>query len=283
MNARRLALFGGLRLPPRSCRWRSSSRRSFAIFARVPLRRPARPAVEPGGAGRAAAEPRDELVVSLSILRCSARRPRTSSAAPLPGPLGGAHADRAAAGAAAVGGRHRALAAFSARALLIANPLAAGLRLAFTDLGGHPGGAVRLEPVLPAPGDRRVRDASTPTCIDAARTLGAGPARTFVRIALPLAARRPRAGPRWPSPAGIGEFGATIMFAGNFQGPRRPCRSRSTSCSESDFDTALALGALLVVFSAAILLTVKLLSAWTRSISTSTSRSATLPFAPTSA
>ena len=35
-------------------------------------------------------------------------------------------------------------------------------------------------------------EAVDPTLVDAARTLGAGPARTFFRVALPLAARRPR-------------------------------------------------------------------------------------------
>jgi molybdate transport system permease protein len=119
--------------------------------------------------------------------------------------------------------------------------------------------------------------------IEAARTLGAGPGRTFLRVALPLAAGGLGAGAALAFARGIGEFGATIMFAGNFQGRTQTLPLAIYQVFESDFDTALALGALLVVFSAAILLTVKLLSAWTRSISTSTSRSATLPFAPNSA
>src|SRR5262249_17527208 len=119
--------------------------------------------------------------------------------------------------------------------------------------------------------------------IEAARTLGAGPGRTFLRVALPLAAGSLGAGAALAFARGIGEVRATVMFPGNFQGITQTLPLAIYQVFESDFDTALALGALLVVFSAAILLTVKLLSAWTRSISTSTSRSATLPFAPTSA
>ena len=122
-----------------------------------------------------------------------------------------------------------------------------------------------------------------PNIVAASRTLGAGPSRTFFRVVLPLARAGLLAGVALSFARGIGEFGATIMFAGNFQGTTQTLPLAIYQVFESDFDTALALGALLVVFSAAILLTVKLLSAWTRSISTSTSRSATLPFAPTSA
>jgi molybdate transport system permease protein len=107
--------------------------------------------------------------------------------------------------------------------------------------------------------------------LDASRTLGAGPARTFARIALPLAARGLAAGAALSFARGIGEFGATIMFAGSLQGVTQTLSLAIYAQFDLDFDVALALGALLVVVSAAILLSVKLVFAWTRSNSTSLS------------
>src|SRR4029453_13263691 len=56
------------------------------------------------------------------------------------------------------------------------------------------------------------------TMLDASRTLGAGPARTFWRVALPLAGGGLGAGAVVAFARGLGEFGATIMFAGSLQG-----------------------------------------------------------------
>jgi molybdate transport system permease protein len=111
--------------------------------------------------------------------------------------------------------------------------------------------------------------------LDASRTLGAGPARTFLRIALPLAARGLGAAAALSFARGIGEFGATIMFAGSLQGVTQTLSLAIYAQFDLDPDVALALGALLVVVCAAILFTVKLLPAWTRSSSTSV-----YPFAP---
>jgi molybdate transport system permease protein len=111
--------------------------------------------------------------------------------------------------------------------------------------------------------------------LDASRTLGAGPARTFFRIALPLAARGLGAAAALSFARGIGEFGATIMFAGSLQGVTQTLSLAIYAQFDLDPDVALALGALLVIVCAAILFTVKLLPAWTRSSSTSV-----YPFAP---
>ncbi len=105
--------------------------------------------------------------------------------------------------------------------------------------------------------------------LDASRTLGAGPARTFFRVALPLAARGLAAGAALALARGLGEFGATIMFAGSLQGVTQTLSLAIYAQFDLNFDVALALGALLVVVSAAILLASKLVSAWTRSTSTS--------------
>jgi molybdate transport system permease protein len=51
-----------------------------------------------------------------------------------------------------------------------------------------------------------------------ARTLGASPARVFLTITLPLAARGMLAGAVWAFARALGEFGATILVAGNIPG-----------------------------------------------------------------
>ena len=107
-----------------------------------------------------------------------------------------------------------------------------------------------------------------PTLHDAARTLGASPARTFIRIALPLAASGLVAGWVLAFARGIGEFGATIVFAGNVRGETSTLTLTIYEQLEASFDVALSIGILLVVISAVVLLSYKLLS-WRRSSSTS--------------
>jgi molybdate transport system permease protein len=109
------------------------------------------------------------------------------------------------------------------------------------------------------------------TLLDASRTLGAGPARTFFRVALPLAARGLAAGAALSFARGLGEFGATIMFAGSLQGVTQTVSLAIYAQFDLNFDVALALGGLLVVASAAVLFLAKLVPAWTRSTSTSLS------------
>ena len=111
--------------------------------------------------------------------------------------------------------------------------------------------------------------------LDAARTLGAGPARVFTRVALPLAGGALAASGAVAFARGLGEFGATIMFAGSLQGVTQTLPLAIYAEFERDFHVALALGALLVVISFAILLSIKLVPTWTRYVSTSPFRSAT--------
>jgi molybdate transport system permease protein len=112
-------------------------------------------------------------------------------------------------------------------------------------------------------------EAVDPRLLDASRTLGAGPARTFGRVALPLAAGGLGAGLALSFARGLGEFGATIMFAGSLQGVTQTLSLAIYEQFDVDFDVALAISALLVVVSAALLLAVKLVPGWTRSASTS--------------
>jgi molybdate transport system permease protein len=110
-------------------------------------------------------------------------------------------------------------------------------------------------------------EAVDPDLTGAARTLGAGPARTFLRVALPLAAGGLSAGAALAFARGIGEFGATIMFAGSLQGVTQTLSLAVYEQFDVDFDTALAIGAELVLVSGAVLLAVKLIPGWTRSTS----------------
>lgn len=120
-------------------------------------------------------------------------------------------------------------------------------------------------------------EAVDPLLTDAARTLGASAGRTFRRIGLPLAAGGLAAGWVLAFARGVGEFGATIIFAGNVRGQTQTLTLAVYEQLESDFDVALSIGILLVVLSAGVLLSYKLLSSWRRSSSTSPS-----PFARSS-
>ncbi|TML15711.1 MAG: molybdate ABC transporter permease subunit [Actinobacteria bacterium] len=94
--------------------------------------------------------------------------------------------------------------------------------------------------------------------LDAARTLGAGPARVFTRIALPLAAGGLGAASALALARGLGEFGATIIFAGSLQGVTQTLPLAIYAQFDQDFDTALAISALFIVVGALLLVTLKL-------------------------
>jgi molybdate transport system permease protein len=117
-------------------------------------------------------------------------------------------------------------------------------------------------------------EAVDPALLGAARTLGARPFRVFARIALPLALPGLGAGSTLAFARGLGEFGATIMFAGSLPGRTQTAPLAIYDALDEEFDVALALGALLVVVSLALLLAVKLVPSWTRSTSPSITLSA---------
>ena len=117
------------------------------------------------------------------------------------------------------------------------------------------------------------------TLLDAARTLRAGPFRVFARVALPLAAGGLGAASALALARGLGEFGATLLFAGSLQGVTQTLPLAIYAQFEVDFNTALAIGTLFVCFGAAVLLALKLIPGWTRSVSLWTFRSASSPSA----
>jgi molybdate transport system permease protein len=112
-------------------------------------------------------------------------------------------------------------------------------------------------------------EAVDPNLVAASRTLGAGPGRSFFRVVLPLARNGLAAGEALAFARGLGEFGATIMFAGSLQGVTQTLPLAIYSAFAINFDTALAMGALLVVVSAVLLVFLKLVLSWRSSQPTS--------------
>jgi molybdate transport system permease protein len=102
-----------------------------------------------------------------------------------------------------------------------------------------------------------------PDLIAAARTLGAGPWRVFGRVALPLAAGGLGAASALALARGLGEFGATIIFAGSLQGVTQTLPLAIYAQLDADFDVALAISALFVIAGAAILVALKVFT-WAR-------------------
>jgi molybdate transport system permease protein len=94
--------------------------------------------------------------------------------------------------------------------------------------------------------------------LDAAATLHASPAHAFVSVLAPLAAPALLAGAATGWARALGEFGATITFAGNMPGITQTMPLAVYLALQSDLEAAIALSVLLLVFSLAILLTIRL-------------------------
>lgn len=87
----------------------------------------------------------------------------------------------------------------------------------------------------------------------AAASLGAAPSTVFRRITLPLALPGLLAGAVLSFARAMGEFGATITFAGSLQGVTRTLPSEIYLQRESDPDAAVALALVLVVVSVLVI------------------------------
>jgi molybdate transport system permease protein len=91
----------------------------------------------------------------------------------------------------------------------------------------------------------------------AAATLGATPAQTFRLVTLPLVAPGIAAGAVLCFTRALGEFGATITFAGSFPGVTRTLPIASYLAMNSDPDTAIALALVLLAVSLVVLLALR--------------------------
>ena len=101
----------------------------------------------------------------------------------------------------------------------------------------------------------------------ASATLGAGPLRTFFRVTVPLARNSLIAGAVMTWARALGEFGATLIFAGSFAGRTETMPlaiySSVSSAEPQALNTAIALSVVLVVTSFAVILIAKRLAART--------------------
>ena len=165
--------------------------------------------------------------------------------------------------------RGRALAITLVELPLVLPPAVAGIAL-LAAIGGsltfHTSAVVVALTFVAAPFYVRQGQAAfgavDPSWLAASRTLGASEARTFARIAIPTAPPGLLAGGALAAGRALGEFGATLMFAGSLQGVTQTAPLAIYERFSSDFDDALALSGVLVAVSLAILLTAKLVGGW---------------------
>ncbi len=105
-------------------------------------------------------------------------------------------------------------------------------------------------------------EATDPNLTAASRTLGAGPVRTFFRVVLPLARGGLIAGLALSFARGLGEFGATIMFAGSLQHVTQTLPLAIYAEFAVNFDATLAMSGVLVLFSVVLLLGLRIGLTW---------------------
>jgi molybdate transport system permease protein len=139
------------------------------------------------------------------------------------------------------------------RAGLVGRPLAVfGITLPFTTLA-----VVIAQVFMAAPffvGAARAAFTSVdPRYLEAAATLRASEWTRFIRVVWPLALPSVIAGAAMSWARALGEFGATITFAGNLPGVTQTMPLAVYVALQSDLEAAIALSALLVVVSFTVL------------------------------
>ena len=135
------------------------------------------------------------------------------------------------------------LATFGRLGLLGGELDALGISIGFTQTAVILAVAVRREPLLPARGDRSLRKRRSGPDRSRAHARGGAVARLRTRRA---AVGRGRAGAAsaLALARGLGEFGATIIFAGSLQGVTQTLPLAIYAQLDQDFDVALAISAL---------------------------------------
>ncbi len=97
-------------------------------------------------------------------------------------------------------------------------------------------------------------DEIEPRYLDAAATLRASPAATFFRVMLPLGLPSLVAGTATSWARALGEFGATITFAGNLPGVTQTMPLAVYMALQTDLEASVALSVLLLAVSFVLLL-----------------------------
>lgn len=95
---------------------------------------------------------------------------------------------------------------------------------------------------------------------NAARTLGASRVYTFFHVIIPIACNGLISGAIMAFARSLGEFGATIMFAGNFQGRTQTMPLAIYTAMQGDLDVSLCLSLILVAISFLVIALVKTLT-----------------------
>ena len=90
-----------------------------------------------------------------------------------------------------------------------------------------------------------------------ARTLGATPLRIFLGITIPLTANGLVSGAVMTFARALGEFGATIMFAGNLPGVTQTMPLAVYGGLEGNFNIGITIAILLVILSFAIMMAIR--------------------------
>lgn len=99
-----------------------------------------------------------------------------------------------------------------------------------------------------------------PVYEDAARTLGATPLKAFLKVTIPLAKTGLISGVILCFARAIGEFGATIMVAGNLPGKTQTMPLAIYGLMQSDLTASIALSLVLIGISCIILILIRLVS-----------------------
>lgn len=94
---------------------------------------------------------------------------------------------------------------------------------------------------------------------EAAMVDGASRFSTFIRVTVPLAFPALGAGAVMAWARALGEFGGTIIFAGSFPGVTQTIPLAIFAARESDFDAAVALSVMVLVFAFAVILVARFL------------------------
>ena len=95
---------------------------------------------------------------------------------------------------------------------------------------------------------------------NAARTLGASRTYTFFHVTIPLALNGLISGAIMAFARSLGEFGATIMFAGNLRGRTQTMPLAIYTAMQGDLDVSLCLALILVIISFLVIALVKILT-----------------------
>ena len=133
---------------------------------------------------------------------------------------------------------------------------AAGISLPFTTAAVVVAQAFMAAPFYVAAA-RAGFTAVDPSLVETAATLGASEAGRFFRVLLPLARPLLVSGAAMSAARALGEFGATITFAGNLPGTTQTMPLAVYVALQSDLDTALVLSVVLLLASFGMLLALR--------------------------